>query len=169
MNLNSQIELVTNPGNVVHEETQLVIRSKKTVIAEAILEQLRAVKSIRYFNFDKVRLLAKHFKEHEIPAIQLIDVSETIQHENVRAKRFWQLSLELLLKGSPDGSVGQTDLWNLSYEVERAIWSRPNFGVPGVIHAVYLGNSTDLHLLEPYYFTRLDFEIQYYDDLVRSC
>jgi hypothetical protein len=38
--------------------------------------------------------------------------------------------------------------------------------IPGIIHLRHLGSQTDLHLLDPLYFARLDFEVIYYQPLV---
>jgi hypothetical protein len=38
-----------------------------------------------------------------------------------------------------------------------------------VVHLVYNSNITDLHLVEPYYIARLDFDVQFYDNLTGSC
>ena len=154
-----------------HGQVTLKVRTMKSLIADAILVQLQQVKRINYLSFDKVKLLASDFSEYEIPAIQLIDVSETVEHEMGRAKKTWQIALELLLKGGSSGEVSQQDLWDLQYEVERKLWQRNklNLGIKGVVHLRYLGSSTDLHLLEPYYFSRMDFEVLYYEALVRDC
>lgn len=152
----------------VRSQVRLVVKSMKSKIADKIIEKCAAVPGIKYVAFDKVRLLAAHFKEFEIPAIQLIDVNLTSEHENSRSKNYWQIALELLMRGSENGEVSQQDLWNLEYLVKRALWQQPNLGIKGVIHLKFLGSTTDLHLLEPYYFSRLDFEAQYYEDLVRS-
>ena len=148
---------------------KLVIRTMKSKIADALLSKVQEVDSVVYTNFDKVRLLASDFNDYELPAVQLIDVGETVQHQNVRARKSWQIALELLMKPTVLGEVSQQDLWNLQYEIERKIFQRPNFGIPGVIHMTYLGSQTDLHLLEPYYFARIDLQVDYYEALVRRC
>lgn len=152
-----------------HGQTRMVIKSMKSKIADALTTKVAEIPQLNYVSFDKVRLLASDFKDIEIPAVQLIDVRLDHQHEAPRSKKFWQIALELLLKGNQYHEVSQQDLWNLEYEVLRKIFERPNFGLRGVIHIKYLGSSTDLHLLDPYYFSRMDFEIQFYEDLVGTC
>ena len=143
--------------------------SLKSSIASAIMTRLDTVAALKLKAFDKIRLTAGDFQDHEIPACQLIDVGETIEHERSRAKKTWQISLELVMKPNEFGEVVQEDLWDLQYDVERALWANPNLGIPGVIHLRYIGSQTDLHMLDPYYFARLDFECIYYEALVDEC
>lgn len=143
--------------------------SLKSSIASAIITKLDTVAALKLKVFDKVRIAAGDFQDHELPACQLIDVGETIEHERSRAKKTWQISLELIMKPNEFGQISQQDLWDLQYDVERALWLNPNLGIPGVIHLRYIGSQTDLHLLDPYYFARLDFEVLYYEALVDEC
>jgi transposase len=73
------------------------------------------------------------------------------------------------MKSLTTGSVVQKDLWELRRKIQLALWENPNLGIPGVIHLIYTGNITDLHSVEPYYISRLDFDVQYYDDLTGTC
>ncbi len=155
--------------HVNHGQVRLVIQSMKSKIASKIVQLCSSIPSVEYVSFDKIRLLSADFKDFEIPAIQLIDVGMRNEHEQLRAKIFWQIALELLLKGNQYNEISQQDLWNLEYEVRRKLWAVPNLGIKGVISMNFLGGTTDLHLLEPYYFSRLDFEVQFYEDLVRAC
>lgn len=143
--------------------------SLKSSIASAIITKLDTVAALKLKVFDKVRIAAGDFQDHELPACQLIDVGETIEHERSRAKKTWQISLELIMKPNEFGQISQQDLWDLQYDVERALWLNPNLGIAGVIHLRYIGSQTDLHLLDPYYFARLDFEVLYYEALVDEC
>lgn len=143
--------------------------SLKSSIASAIITKLDTVAALKLKVFDKVRIAAGDFQDHELPACQLIDVGETIEHERARAKKTWQISLELIMKPNEFGQISQQDLWDLQYDVERALWLNPNLGIAGVIHLRYIGSQTDLHLLDPYYFARLDFEALYYEALVDEC
>lgn len=143
--------------------------SLKSSISAAILGKLDNVAALKLKAFDKVRLAASDFQDHEIPACQLIDIGETIEHERGRAKKSWQIALELIMKPNEFGTVDQEDLWDLQYDVERALWADPNLNIPGVIHLRYIGSQTDLHILDPYYLARLDFEVIYYEALVSEC
>lgn len=138
----------------------------KTRISQAVVAKLVTIPEIKSVEFDKVRLTSDDFMSVECPAIQLIDVAETIEHERSRAKKTWTMALELVMKATSEAPLSQVDLWNTHYIVERMLWSLPNLGIPGVIHLRYLGSQTDLHLIEPYYVVRMDLEALYYEPLV---
>jgi hypothetical protein len=138
-------------------------------IADAIIAKVGTVTQLKTVNFDKVLLATADFRDFELPAVQLWDVAQSMEHQRGRILVTWSLSLELVMKTTTAGSVVQKDLWELRRTIQRALWDQPNLGVPGVIHMVYTGNITDLHSIEPYYISRLDFDVQFYDDLTGSC
>ncbi len=144
-------------------------QSTKSRIAKALVAVLESIPSFKYVAFDKVKLYVSDFKETEIPAAQFIDLTEAITHERSRVLRRWSLSLEIVHKATENEAISQEDMWNLEYQVARKIWLNPNLGIPGVIHCQYISNSTDLHLLEPFYVLRMDFDVLYYEHLVTDC
>lgn len=127
------------------------------------------VAAINYVSFDKIKLATSDFAAHELPAVQIWDNGMLINHERGRVRKDWNLSLELIMKSDVTGEVDQKALFELRRTVELALWARPNLGIPGVVHMVYTGNITDLHLLQPYYIARIDFTVQFYDNLTGSC
>ena len=127
------------------------------------------VPSINYVSFDKIKLATDDFAAHELPAVQIWDNGMLITHERGRVRKDWNLSLELIMKSEFTGAVDQKSLFELRREVEQALWAQPNLGIPGVIHMLYTGNISDLHLLEPFYIARIDITVQFYDSLVGSC
>jgi hypothetical protein len=141
----------------------------KSKIARAITARLSTIPVIKYVAFDKVRLFTADFKDFEIPAIQLIDTNMTSVHEGLRAKKTWQITLELVMRGNEYNEVSQEDLWNLENEILRKLWAEPNLGIKGVIQMEFLGSTTDLHLVAPDYTLQLDFQVVFYEDLVRAC
>jgi len=140
--------------------------SKKRAICEALLSKLDGVTELKLKSFDRVRLYCSDFQDHELPAVQIMDVEETIQHEMSRAKKSWTLGVEIIMKPNEFGAVSQKDLWDLQYKVERALFADPNLSIPGVIHLHYQSSITDLHLLEPFYYCRMQLMCQYYEPLV---
>jgi hypothetical protein len=92
-----------------------------------------------------------------------------MQHQRGRILVNWALSLELVMKSLESGAVDQSTLWTLRRDIQLALWNEPNLGIPGVVHMIYTGNVTDLHLIEPYYIARIDFDVQFYDNLTGSC
>jgi len=127
------------------------------------------VTAINYVSFDKIKLATSDFAAHELPAVQIWDNGMIVTHQRGRVLKDWNLSLELIMKSDVTGEVDQKALFELRRTVELALWARPNLGIPGVVHMVYTGNITDLHLLQPYYIARIDFTVQFYDNLTGSC
>jgi hypothetical protein len=143
--------------------------SIQTDIKDALLARITTVTALKTINFERILISIHDFNDHEMPAAQLFDIGETITHERGRALRNWAFSLEIIMKSLVSGTVTQSDLLNLRRDVEQALWNIPNLRIPGVVHLIYTGNITDLHTLEPYFITRIDFEVLYYDNLTGSC
>lgn len=150
-------------------QIKLVPRSTKSKIADALKALLSSMPVFKYVAFDKVKLLASDFMPHEIPGAQFIDLAETVVHERNRSRREWAIALEIVLRTSENEEITQQDLWNIEYQVARKIWEVPGLGIPGVIHCQYTSNSTDLHLLAPFYLLKMDFFVIYHEHLVSDC
>ena len=138
-------------------------------IVDKIVQIVTAVPGVNYISFDKIRLATADFMAHELPAVQVWDNGQLITHERGRVRKDWNLSLELIMKSEVTGAVDQKALFALRRTIELALWATPNLGIPGVIHLIYTGNISDLHLLEPFYIARIDFTVSYYDSLTGSC
>jgi hypothetical protein len=135
------------------------------------MARLALVTELKYRSFDTVRLQASDFADYEIPAVQLIDLSELTTHEQRRAKKDWNLIIEVIIGPTPevDGGVTQQELWDLMQLIEETVWAVPNFGLTEVIHAKLLATSTDLHLMQPFYLGRIEMSVMYYQPLVGAC
>lgn len=143
--------------------------SMRSQIADALMARLALVTEFKYTNFDKVKLVASDFQDFEIPACQIIDLGETVEHEQRRAKKFWNLAVEIVIGPSAAASVTQKDLWDLMEHTERTIFAVPNLGVSKMLHLHLIGTSTDLHFMEPFYVGRLELMAQYFQPLVGDC
>lgn len=145
--------------------------TEETIVAKIvdILETDPTLTDLKTVNSDKIQIAISDFRNHEVPAVQIWDLAQTLQHERSRIKKSWALSLEIVMKSLTSGKVDQNALWDLRRRIELALWSRPNLGIPAVVHMVYTGNITDLHSVEPFYIARIDLEVMFYDDLTGSC
>lgn len=150
-------------------QIKFTAQSTKSKIATALEAILRELPQLKTVDFQHVRLYSSDFNESELPALQFIDLTESVRHELSRAVRTWKVSLEIIHKSTENEYINQSDLWNLEYQISRKIWATPDLGVKGVQHCVYTSNSTDLHLLQPFYLLRMDFDIVYYEHLVNDC
>lgn len=154
---------------ILFGQIKIAPQSTKSKIAKALVGVLEDMPIFKYVAFDKIKLYTSDFKENELPAAQFIDVAESITHERTRVLRTWSVSLEIVHKSTENEYISQIDMWNIEYQVSRKIWINPNLGIPGVVHCRYTSNSTDLHLLEPFYLLRMDFDVLYYEHLTQDC
>lgn len=142
----------------------------ESTIADTLVAILDTdVAALNYIAFDRVRLSIDEFQPHEIPAVQIYDIGQDIAHVRGQKEVEWALALELIMKTTVAGVVDQKALWNLRRDIEIALWNNPNLNISKVIHLLYTGNVTDLHLLEPYYIARMDLTVKFRDDLTGSC
>lgn len=141
----------------------------ETDIMNAIVARVQTVPEIVTVNSDRIILATSDFRDHELPAVQIWDVAQSIQHQRGRILVNWAMSLEIVMKSLESGAVDQSTLWTLRRDIQLALWNEPNLNIPAVVHMIYTGNVTDLHLIEPYYIARIDFDVQFYDDLTGSC
>lgn len=135
-------------------------------IVDILTNDVPGINSVHY---ERIHMATSDLRDHEIPAAQLWDVGMTVKHERGRALKTWSLSVEIITKTTVSGTANQKALLDLRRAAELALWDVPNLGIPGVIHLVYNGNITDLHLLDPYFVARIDFNVLFYDDLTGSC
>ncbi len=139
-------------------------------IVDAIVSKIEAdIPEVNYISFDQIKLATGDFAAHELPAVQIWDAGASVQHERGRILVDWNLALELVMKSEIEGLVDQKQLFELRRKIQLALWDNPNLGIPGVVHLLYTGNVSDLHLLDPFYIARIDFAVRYYDNLTGTC
>jgi len=138
-------------------------------IAEAIIDRLDTVTSLKWKSYEIIKMKAQDFQDFELPAAQIIDLSDDNQHERTRGKKTWNITIELVVGPTVSTSPSQGDLWDLLETVEQALFALPNLGITEVIHMRLLGSTTDLHILQPFYTARVDLQVDYYQVLVSPC
>lgn len=139
-------------------------------ISDALVSTLTTdVPELTTVTFDRVKLAVDDFRDHELPAVQLWDLNQSIEHQRGFHQVAWGIALELVMKSTTTGTVDQKALWALRRKIELALWDKPNLEIPGVIHLLYRSNITDLHLLEPFYVARMEFEVLFRRKLTGSC
>jgi hypothetical protein len=143
--------------------------SMRSQIADALLARIALVTDFEYKKFDEVRLAAGDFQDYELPAAQIIDLGEVVVHEQRRAKKNWQLAIEIIIGPDQAATPTQKDLWDLMETTERKIFEKPNLGIAGVLHMHLIATSTDLHFMKPWYVGRLEIQVEYYQALVDVC
>lgn len=139
-------------------------------IADKIVSVLTTdVAELNTVNFGTVYLSIGDLKEHEVPAVQLFDQFQTVTHQRGYEQVAWTIQLELIMKSLASGVVDQKSLWDLRHKIQIALWDKPNLEIPEVLHLRYNNNITDLHLLEPFYVARMEFDVLFRRPLTGSC
>ena len=141
----------------------------EATIIPKLVSIVSGVADYKTVEFDKVRVAISEYNDYELPAAQFWDVSQEIEHERGRALVTWNIALEIVMRQTVAGTVDQADLIDLRRRTVLALFDKPNLEIPGVIHLIYTGNITDLHMQDPNYIARIDFEVLYYDDLTGTC
>ena len=140
--------------------------SIKRQIADKIVQRIQTnVPALKIVTFDRVRLLGSDFRDHELPAAQLYDVGQRNTLDKARRLVEWRIALEVVIKGLETGGVDQRDLWDLEEQLDDVLTTQPKLGIAEVIHLIYDGSITDLHLLEPHYMVRMDLMVLYHKPL----
>jgi len=143
--------------------------SMRTQIAQNIISTIVASGLYKYASYSVIKMLASDFSDYELPAVQFIDLGDDNFHERSRAKKTWNVTLELVIGPKTNYVPKQEDLWDLIELTEQALFLDPKLNIPEVIHMKLLGSTTDLHTLQPLYTARIDIQIDYYQPLVRPC
>lgn len=142
---------------------------ESTIIDTLISKITTGVPALNYVAFDRVKLAIEDFQPHELPAVQLYDTGQNVTHHRGYKEVDWLIALEIIMRGDTTGVVNQKSLLDLRRDVELVLWDDPSLGISEVIHLLYQGNVTDLHLLAPHYIARMDFIVKYRDTLTGSC
>lgn len=147
-----------------------ILTSLRSTIADALLVRIATITEIKYANFDTVRLHASDFQDSEIPAVQLIDLDGTGEHITKLEKFTWPIAIEVVMGTTvTGGQVTQKSLWNMMYTIKRAIFAVPKLGITQIEHLRTIGESTDLHLLSPFYLGRIEIAAVFDQALVDEC
>jgi hypothetical protein len=154
----------------------------KTLIANAIKSQLDNIldfgvpRKFAAIISDKIRLNITDFKDAEIPAVQIIDVSTLELPERARGHLSWQIVCQIVLKERKGFSCDQEMMWLYEQMLKECIMNKPDLGLFGanalpysakMIHLVPTDRSSDLHTFGPYYVANVGFSVLYYEPLTR--
>lgn len=148
----------------------------KREISNALVARIELVtkannysQDIQVVAFDKVKLNIADYENHELPAVQLIDLSALYEHQISQSKTSWQIAVEICMRTTEGlGIVDQGQLWDLQEDVVRSIMKVPNLGISYVLHVKLLDALTDLHVLEPNYIATVGLEVLYYEPITRD-
>lgn len=134
--------------------------SKKTEVLEALETALETVPGVSLVAWDKIRVVAEDFAEHETPAIQFYMGDTNYFHEQGRLRAESEIAIECVLRGG--NGVTQGDLLDFMDEIVKTIGAHPNLNVKSVLHFQLLSDEVDLHSIDPFYVGRLNFLVVYH-------
>jgi len=148
----------------------------KAQIADALKSRVEGVTiaggyshDIGVVSFDKVKINISDYQDFELPAVQIIDLSATVNHEMSRSRTQWFLAVEICMRTTEElGVVDQKELWDLEESVKRAIMEDPKLGLNYVTSVTLIDSVTDLHMLDPNYISTIGVQVEYYEPITRS-
>ena len=136
--------------------------SKKREIFDAVKTQLtEQLAWAKVVDWEKIRIMSSDFGDHEIPCVQFYPLPTEYKPQQGRNQATMVLQVEVVLKSSVEGVVDQRDLFDRMDAVCLAFGTRPNLGVPGVIHVRLVKDFTDPHTIQPHFIGILTFEVVY--------
>ncbi len=134
----------------------------KKQIMEAIKTRLSSLTWAKSCDWKKIRISMDGTNQDQIPMIQFYQNGTSYTHEQGRLQATMQVSVELVLRSTATQEYDQADLMDKMQEIIEAVGLNPNLGIAGVIHARVLSDDLDLHLLEPYFYGTIIFEVIFY-------
>ena len=150
--------------------------SLENLILVAMQEKLQELTWPKVVEYEKIKLLSTDFREHELPAIQFYDNGRSFQHVQRRIEVEWNITVEILMKRTSSDAVDQGVLLDRSEEVERKIGSNLTLGldtntamIGNVVHVKYINAITDLHTVEPFFISLLNFSVNYFKPYSGAC
>lgn len=145
--------------------------SVRSQIMDAIIARVQLVMDVKTIGYDRIRLLEFDFDEWELPAVQILDGEETNIHEMKRGRKSWPLAVEVVIGPiqAAQYQPTQKDLWDIMEDIEKSVMQSPKLGLATVIQVKLFGSSTDQGVLRPYFSGRINFIVDYYQELVGPC
>lgn len=138
-------------------------------IMEGLQTIFTGIAWVKFVEFQKIRITAADFREHEIPVIQYMATSTTGTSEQGRIRAKMNVTVEVILKQQTSGAVDILDLYDKMEDVEQAIGANLNLNIPGVISITFGNSRPDIHIIEPFYIGELNFVVEFYKVYTGSC
>ena len=118
--------------------------------------------------FERIRQKLGDFREHELPAIQFYDASQSLTQLQGRMSTVWTVIIEIIMKQTTADVVDQGLLLDRIDEVHRKLGENPQLGLTSLplsegtmISILPFSYATDLHMETPFYTANLTYNISY--------
>lgn len=136
---------------------------------QALYTRMSTLTWVKKVEWKNIKTTMDGTLQSDIPYIQFYQNGTSYTHEQGRLVAVTQIIVEIVLKSDATNVYSQETLMDYQQEVLEKIGLDPNLGVAGVIHARVLSDDLDLHLLEPYYYGTLVFEVMYHTKFNSLC
>jgi hypothetical protein len=130
----------------------------------------------KYVEFERIRIKLTDFREHELPAIQFYDLGKTYTRLQGRSDVVWSILVEIIMKKSTTDLVNQGLLQDRMNDVHNKVGEFPQLGLTtlpvteGTMTAIVpFGESTDLHMEDPFYTGGITFNASYLKPYSDTC
>lgn len=139
---------------------------------KTILEELTFLRKVEY---ERVRATLSDFQNHEIPGVQIYDLSENYTHSQQRVKTEWTIVVEYYQSANPDGSHDQGLLMDRKFEIERKIGDNIKLNITSVpddgriFHVKYVSSQTNLFLVNGMSLAQMQFAILFEKPFTGTC
>ena len=137
-----------------------------------VLEELTFLNIVTY---ERIRNTLSDFQPHEVPGVQMYDLTEVYQHSQQRVKTDWNMIVEYFQRANPDGSHDQALLMDRKFEIERKIGDNIKLGITSVPddgriwHVKYVQSQTNLFLVDGMSVAQLQFAILFEKPFTGTC
>jgi hypothetical protein len=138
--------------------------------------RLEELSFLNLVEFERIRLQASDFRDHELPGIQMYDNGQDIRHEQGRVVKLWNIVLEMVMKSTSTDVVNQGTVLDRKELVERKIGSNVQLDLGSspasqgtMSHIKYVSAITDLHLLQPLFLVTFNYQIEFRSPFVDEC
>ena len=149
--------------------------SMENKIFAALKSKLEELTFLKRVEFERIRLTLSDFQPHEIPGVQIYDLTEVYTHSMQRVKTDWTIVIEYYQKANPDGSHDQAGLMDRKFDIERKIGDNIKLDIVGVpddgriFHVKYVQSQTNLFLVDGMTLAQMQFGILFEKPFTGTC
>lgn len=136
------------------------------------LEELAFLKIVEY---ERIRNTLSDFQAHEVPGVQIFDLTEVYTHSQQRVKTDWNIIVEYFQKANSDGSHNQAELMDRKFDIERKIGDNIKLDITSVPddgriwHIKYVQSQTNLFLVDGMSVAQLQFNVLFEKPFTGTC
>lgn len=138
-------------------------------ILDAIHAAIDALPWVKKVESEKMLVQFADLQDFECPYVQIYDDGQTFEIQRPHVLTRWTLLVALVLRNESDEGVNQRVLLNKRNEIIEAVGAAPNFGIPGVIHALPISVTPELQVAGPFFVAGIEFEVSFRKPYAGDC